>query len=78
MIVSSRSGLPRMWFSARAVKVNGNSSPAAASAAAATRSTASSGSYIRPSGSKSSIDPPTAPAPAARTIAWAASSGDGP
>ena len=27
-MVSSRSGLPRMWFSARAVKVNGKSRPA--------------------------------------------------
>ena len=40
-IVSSRSGLPRRKFSARAVSVNGKSSARAASAAAATRSTAS-------------------------------------
>ena len=33
-------GLPRMWFSARAVSVNGKPSSRAASAAAATRSTA--------------------------------------
>ena len=39
-IVSSRSGLPRMWFSARAVSWNGKGSSRAASAAAATRSAA--------------------------------------
>ncbi len=39
-IVSSRSGLPRMWFSARAVSVNGKSSPCACSTAAVTRSMA--------------------------------------
>ena len=39
-IVSSRSGLPLMWFSARAVSVNGQPIPRAASTAAATRSTA--------------------------------------
>ena len=39
-IVSSRSGLPRRKFSARAVKVNGKASARAACAAAATRSVA--------------------------------------
>ena len=43
-IVSSRSGLPRMWFSARAVSTNGKPSPWAASTAAATRSAACAGS----------------------------------
>ena len=38
LIVSSRSGLPRMKFSARAVSVNGNDIPRAASTAAAMRS----------------------------------------
>jgi hypothetical protein len=38
--VSSRSGLPRMWFSARAVSVNGNGNARAAPTAAAIRSTA--------------------------------------
>ena len=39
-IVSSRFGLPRMKFSARAVSVKGNERPRAASTAAATRSVA--------------------------------------
>ena len=46
--MSSRSGLPRMWFSARAVSVKGKLRLRAASTAAATRSTAWSSAYSSP------------------------------
>ena len=39
-MVSSRSGFPRRWFSARAVRVKGNPKARAASAAAVILSTA--------------------------------------
>src|SRR5215212_4914671 len=61
-----------MWFSARAVRVKGKPRLRAVSAAAAIRSAAWPGSYRWPSRSQSSIEPPTAPASAARVTAVAA------
>ena len=68
--MSSRSGLPRMWFSARAVSVNGKLELVGGLARRGdARRPRARGSRGGPRGSKSSIEPPTAPAPAARVIA---------
>jgi len=69
-----------MWFSARAVSVNGNPRERATSDAARTRSTASGSSWTGASGRfvASSIEAPASPAAAASRIVSATVSGSSP
>ena len=76
--MSARSALLRMWFSARAVSVNGKGTPWAASTAADPLRGVADLVELTALRSKSSIEPPTAPALATRRIASAASAGLGP